>query len=80
VPAHCTSVGVPGRNICRPPTKTCPLEPREVAAENARAICPSLVSQEEMLHKRITILEKQIQQLTQNQLIQNQLTQNQLDS
>jgi serine O-acetyltransferase len=80
VPAHCTAVGVPGRNICPPPTENCPLESRQGAEEMAGKICPSLVSPEEMLHQRITALEKQIQLLAQNQLTQNQLTQNQLDS
>lgn len=38
VPSHCTAVGVPGRNICRTNTKTCPLEHGQVPDVEAVAI------------------------------------------
>lgn len=57
VPAHCTAVGVPGRNICRTNTQTCPLEHGQVPDVEAVAI--------RALLDRIENLEQQIQQLTQ---------------
>ena len=38
VPAHCTAVGVPGRNICRSNVRTCPLEHGEIPDAEATAI------------------------------------------
>lgn len=57
VPSHCTAVGVPGRNICRTNTETCPLEHGQVPDVEAVVI--------QTLLDRIERLEQQIQQLTQ---------------
>lgn len=57
VPAHCTAVGVPGRNICRTNTQTCPLEHGQVPDVEAVAI--------QALLDRIEVLEQKIHQLTQ---------------
>lgn len=58
VPSHCTAVGVPGRNICRTNTATCPLEHGQVPDAEAAAI--------RTLLDRIEALEQQVQILTQN--------------
>jgi serine O-acetyltransferase len=58
VPSHCTAVGVPGRNICRTNTQTCPLEHGQVPDVQAVAM--------QALLDRIEVLEQQIQQLTPN--------------
>lgn len=55
VPSHCTAVGVPGRNICRTNTATCPLEHGQVPDAQADVI--------RTLLDRIEALEKQVQQL-----------------
>jgi serine O-acetyltransferase len=55
VPSHCTAVGVPGRNICRTNTETCPLEHGQVPDVEAVAI--------RALLDRIEKLEQQIQDL-----------------
>lgn len=57
VPAHCTAVGVPSRNICRANTQICPLEHGQVPDVEAAAI--------RALVDRLEDLEQQIQQLTQ---------------
>ncbi|NJR49236.1 MAG: serine O-acetyltransferase [Leptolyngbyaceae cyanobacterium CSU_1_3] len=57
VPAHCTAVGIPGRNICRTNTQTCPLEHGQVPDIEAVAI--------QALLDRIKSLEQQVQQLSQ---------------
>lgn len=62
VPAHCTAVGVPGRNICRTNTQTCPLEHGQVPDVEAVAI-QALLDRIERLEQQV---EQQIQQLTQN--------------
>ncbi len=56
VPAHCTAVGVPGRNICRTGTKTCPLDHGQMPDVEATAI--------RTLLDRIEQLEVQLQLLT----------------
>lgn len=56
VPAHCTAVGVPGRNICRTGTKTCPLDHGQMPDVEATAI--------RTLVDRIEQLEMQLQMLT----------------
>jgi serine O-acetyltransferase len=58
VPSHCTAVGVPGRNICRTNTETCPLEHGQVPDVQAVAM--------KALLDRIENLEQQIQQLIQH--------------
>ncbi|KAM3105152.1 serine O-acetyltransferase [Phormidesmis sp. 146-33] len=58
VPSHCTAVGVPGRNICRTNTQTCPLEHGQVPDVEADAM--------KALRDRLEILEQYIQLLTQN--------------
>ncbi len=58
VPSHCTAVGVPGRNICRTNTQTCPLEHEQVPDVEAVAV--------KALLDRLELLEQQIHQLTQN--------------
>jgi serine O-acetyltransferase len=56
VPAHCTAVGVPGRNICRTNTQACPLEHGQV---------PDVESVEmQALLDRIEALEEKLQQFT----------------
>jgi serine O-acetyltransferase len=55
VPAHCTAVGVPGRNICRK-TATCPLDHGQVPDAEASVI--------RTLLDRIERLEQQLQTLT----------------
>jgi serine O-acetyltransferase len=57
VPSHCTSVGVPGRNLCRTNTPDCPLEHGQVPDVEAAAI--------RALIDRIEQLEQQVQSLTQ---------------
>jgi serine O-acetyltransferase len=57
VPAHCTAVGVPGRNICRMNTQACPLEHGQVADVESAAM--------QALLERIEGLEEKIQQFTQ---------------
>ncbi|GAB4374520.1 MAG: hypothetical protein Kow00121_19080 [Elainellaceae cyanobacterium] len=59
VPSHCTAVGVPGRNICRTNTQTCPLEHGQVPDVEAIEI--------RALLDRIEHLEQQIHQLTPSQ-------------
>ncbi|PSB10748.1 serine O-acetyltransferase [filamentous cyanobacterium CCP2] len=59
VPPHCTAVGVPGRNICRTNTQTCPLEHGQVPDVEAIAV--------QALLDRIECLEQQIPQLIQDQ-------------
>ncbi len=56
VPAHCTAVGVPGRNICRTSPETCPLEHGQVPDVRGEEI--------RALLDRIEAIEQQIQQLT----------------
>jgi serine O-acetyltransferase len=56
VPSHCTAVGVPGRNICRTNTETCPLEHGQVPDVEAVAV--------RALLDRIERLEQHLQQLT----------------
>jgi serine O-acetyltransferase len=55
VPSHCTAVGVPGRNICRTNTQTCPLDHGQVPDVEAVAL--------RALRDRIEDLEQQIQHL-----------------
>ena len=55
VPAYCTAVGVPGRNICRSGTQTCPLEHGQMPDAEATAI--------RTLLDRIEQLETQVQLL-----------------
>ncbi|NJO78736.1 MAG: serine O-acetyltransferase [Cyanobacteria bacterium RM1_2_2] len=57
VPSHCTAVGVPGCNICRTNTQTCPLEHGQVPDVEAIAV--------RALLDRVEWLEQQIQQLNQ---------------
>lgn len=57
VPSNCTAVGVPGRNICRTNTQTCPLDHDQLPDAEAIAV-RSLVD-------RIEQLEQQVKQLTQ---------------
>lgn len=57
VPSHCTAVGIPGRNIARTNTQTCPLEHGQVPDAEAIAI--------KTLLDRMETLERQIQELTQ---------------
>lgn len=56
VPSHCTAVGIPGRNICRTNTQTCPLEHGQVPDVEAVAIRALLT--------RIELLEEQVKALT----------------
>jgi serine O-acetyltransferase len=58
VPAHCTAVGVPSRNLGCTNTPTCPLEHGQVPDAEAIAI--------KTLLDRIESLEQQVQQLTQH--------------
>ncbi|WP_225913871.1 serine O-acetyltransferase [Leptolyngbya ohadii] len=58
VPAHCTAVGVPGRNLCRPTVEDCPLEHGQMP--DAQAVVMRV------LLDRIEALEQQVQQLTQS--------------
>ncbi|NJK36918.1 MAG: serine O-acetyltransferase [Oscillatoriales cyanobacterium RM2_1_1] len=60
VPAHCTAVGVPGRNICQTNTQDCPLEHSKLPDAEA-ALMKKLVA-------RIEQLEHQLQALTSSQL------------
>jgi serine O-acetyltransferase len=55
VPAHCTAVGIPGRNICRTNTQTCPLDHGAVPDVEAAAL--------QTLRDRITTLEQSLEQL-----------------
>ncbi|WP_206758094.1 serine O-acetyltransferase [Oscillatoria sp. FACHB-1407] len=55
VPSGCTAVGVPGRNICRSNTQTCPLEHGNVVDPEA-VVLRTLID-------RIEQLEQQIQSL-----------------
>lgn len=55
VPAHCTAVGVPGRNICRTGPQTCPLEHAQLPDAEANVT--------RMLLDRIEQLETQVQML-----------------
>lgn len=57
VPSNCTAVGVPGRNICRTNTQTCPLDHDQLPDAAAIAI--------RTLVDRIEQLEQQVKQLTQ---------------
>lgn len=62
VPAHCTAVGVPGRNICRTGTRTCPLDHDQIPDVEATAI--------RVLIDRIEQLETQLQQFLATQIDQ----------
>jgi len=65
VPAHCTAVGVPGRNICRTNNlQRCPLEHGQVPDVEAIAL--------QSLLDRIESLEQQIQRFTQLNELSNQ--------
>jgi len=64
VPAHCTAVGVPGRNICRKNLQTCPLEHGQVPDVEAIAL--------QSLLDRIESLEQQIQRFTKLNELSNQ--------
>lgn len=55
VPANCTAVGVPGRNICRSNTRTCPLEHGQLPDTEAAAV--------RTLLDRVEQLEAQVQTL-----------------
>lgn len=57
VPAHCTAVGVPGRNICRTNTEICPLEHGQVPDAEASVI--------RALLDRVEALEQQLRALIQ---------------
>lgn len=59
VPAHCTAVGVPGRNICHTSPETCPLEHGQVPDVRGEEI--------RSLLDRLETLEQQIQKLTPSQ-------------
>ncbi len=59
VPSHCTAVGVPGRNICRTNTETCPLEHGQVPDAEATVI--------RTLLDRIEALEQQLQSILSEQ-------------
>jgi len=61
VPSQCTTVGVPGRNICRTNTQICPLEHGQVPDVEA-AVLRTLLD-------RIETLEQHIQQLTHGQTV-----------
>ncbi|HIK14223.1 MAG TPA: serine O-acetyltransferase [Leptolyngbyaceae cyanobacterium M33_DOE_097] len=65
VPAHCTAVGVPGRNICRTNNlQRCPLEHGQVPDVEAIAL--------QSLLDRIESLEQQIQRFTKLNELSNQ--------
>ncbi|MGF1491386.1 MAG: serine O-acetyltransferase [Microcoleaceae cyanobacterium] len=55
VPAHCTAVGVPGRNICRAGTEDCPLEHHKLLDTEAE-VMRTLVDQIEQLEAQVKIL------------------------
>lgn len=55
VPAHCTAVGVPGRNICRTGTKTCPLDHDQMPDVEATAI-RTLLDRIEQLEMQLQVL------------------------
>ncbi|WP_416669573.1 serine O-acetyltransferase [Egbenema bharatensis] len=55
VPAHCTAVGVPGRNICRTNTQNCPLNHEQTPDPDAIVL--------RALIDRIDTLEQQLQTL-----------------
>jgi serine O-acetyltransferase len=55
VPAHCTAVGVPGRNICRTETQNCPLD-HEKTPDPEAIVLRTLID-------RIDALEQQLQTL-----------------
>lgn len=59
VPSHCTAVGVPGRNICRTNTQTCPLEHGQVPDVEAVAI-QSLLDRIEALEQQLDTSTKTI--------------------
>ncbi|MGK7887744.1 MAG: serine O-acetyltransferase [Leptolyngbyaceae cyanobacterium] len=56
VPAHCTAVGVPGRNLCRTKTDDCPLDHDQLPDAEA-AVTRQLLD-------RIEALEAQVKRLT----------------
>ncbi|HIK40422.1 serine O-acetyltransferase [Thermoleptolyngbya sp. M55_K2018_002] len=58
VPAHCTAVGVPSRNVCRCNTATAPLDHAQLPDAEARTI--------RALLDRIETLETQVSQLRQS--------------
>lgn len=65
VPAHCTAVGVPGRNLCRPDTPDCPLEHQQTSDPEAIAI-RILVDRLEQLEQQLQTLKRQTLTFSQN--------------
>ncbi len=59
VPANCTAVGVPGRNICRSNTPTCPLEHGRIPDAEATVI-RSLIERIEHLEQELNSLKMDI--------------------
>jgi serine O-acetyltransferase len=57
VPAHCTAVGVPGRNICRTNTLECPLEHGQIPDAEA-AVIRTLLERIEQLEEQLQILKR----------------------
>lgn len=56
VPANCTAVGVPGRNICRSNTQTCPLEHGRIPDAEATVI-RGLIERIEQLEQELNRLK-----------------------
>ncbi|NJL02551.1 MAG: serine O-acetyltransferase [Spirulinaceae cyanobacterium RM2_2_10] len=56
VPANCTAVGIPGRNICRSNTRTCPLEHGQLPDTEAAAI-RTLLDRIEQLEVQVKTLQ-----------------------
>lgn len=65
VPAHCTAVGVPGRNICRSNTQECSLEPEPTSDPEAIAI-RTLIERIEQLEQQLQTLQLQTPTDSQN--------------
>jgi serine O-acetyltransferase len=57
VPAHCTAVGVPGRNICRATAEGCPLEHGQVPDAEATAM-RALLDRIEQLERQLHLLQE----------------------
>ncbi|NET35580.1 MAG: serine O-acetyltransferase [Cyanothece sp. SIO1E1] len=59
VPTNCTAVGVPGRNICRSNTQTCPLEHSQIPDAEA-TVMRTLIKRIEQLEQALNHLKKDI--------------------
>lgn len=57
VPAHCTSVGVPGRNLCRKGADDCPVDDEQMTNPEAIAI-RTLIDRIEQLEEQLETLKR----------------------